>query len=637
MIVINRRRQWRRRRAALIAILCITAISIKSIFPEDTFIDEYELNTKSMDDNLHRILSYTASNGDTILHPNQVAELQQQQQQDTLLPYPQLTATNQTLPPYHLKDALQIAQLYDHTYLLLVYEPNSDTFYGLYHKNHKWTSGNHKLLNSFNDITFMLRKAFPKRFVKGKSDELVIPISSGDFPSIKTVCLNHFKRQEANDVSASTSSSLSLQITNTCTNSKAPILNFGSVFAEESIMPNMIAMPMPEPHHLPCFRMWADKRQICDELQPKHVEPVRNRGELYKGRGQSHYQMVYGKEYGVEWDDLIPQVVWRGTDFSYLSRHNSLRKIQFNDEVFTSKEAAVEYLMSEESYNTLLPRWKATVLTAEAEVSANKSDNEIPWANMKFSSYINRGSKTRTQGSKQYKKWEDIDMATGEYLGSEQLLHYKYHIDLGGGGGTTWSGTIIKLALPGLLFHHVTPAKDYIHDYMKSMVHYVPIKEDLSDLKEKFDWAESHPDEAKKIADEATKLMRYLTSEEGFREMYQQRFVDTLRQVIDAYQPLSTTHFPTTHAERLRTPNTSTSWKDVKKAIAQIEGEGTLRPVIECAHSINACITTGVRNVDPHSTWSTIPFPTIQGSDLRAQLPPATISELLKAAAEDRA
>jgi len=636
MVIFNRR-QRRRWRAALIAILCITAISIKSILTEDTFIDnEYELDTESMDNNLHRILSYTASNGDTILHPNQVAELQQQQQ-DTSPPYPQLIATNQTLPPYHLKDALQIAQLYDHTYLLLVYEPNSDTFYGLYHKNHKWTSGNHKLLNSFNDITYMLRKAFTQRFVKGESDELVIPISSGDFPSIKTVCLNHFKRQLADDVST-TSSSLSLQIINTCTNSKAPVLNFGSVFNEESIMPNMIAMPMPEPHHLPCFRMWADKHQICDELQPKQfVERRRNTGELYKGRGQSHYQMVYGKEYGIDWDDLIPQVVWRGTDFSYLSRHNSLRKIQFNDEVFTSKEAAVvEYLMSEESYNTLLPRWKATVLTAEAEVNT-KSDDEIPWANMKFSSYINRGSKTRTQGSKQYKKWEDIDMATGEYLGSEQLLHYKYHIDLGGGGGTTWSGTIIKLALPGLLFHHVTPAKDYIHDYMKPMVHYVPIKEDLSDLKEKFEWAESHPDEAKQIANEATKLMRYLTSEEGFREMYQQRIVEPLKIVIDAYQPLSATHFPTTHAERLRNPNKSSSWKDVKKAIAQIEGEGTLRPVIECAHSINACITTGVRNVDPHSTWSTIPFPTIQGSDLRAQLPPATISELLKAAAEDRA
>ena len=602
-------RQRRRRRAALIAVLCFAAISIKSILKsEDTFIDnEYELDTKSMDNNLHRILSYTASNGDTILHPNQVAELQQHQQQDTSptnIPYPQLIATK-TIPPYHLKDALQIAQLYDHTYLLLVYEPNSDTFYGLYHK---WTSGNHKLFNSFNDITYMLRKAFPTRFIKGESDELVIPISSGDFPSIKSVCLKHFKRQEAdNDVSTATTS-LSSQITNTCSNSKAPILNFGSVFSEESIIPNMIAMPMPEPHHLPCFRMWADKHQICDELQPKQVvERRRNTGELYKGRGQSHYQMVYGKEYGIEWDELIPQIVWRGTDFSYLSRHNSLRKIQFNDEVFTSKEAAVYSLMSEESYNTLLPRWKAAVLTAEAEVNT-KSDDEIPWANMKFSSYINRGSKTRTQGSKQYKKWEDIDMATGEYLGSEQLLHYKYHIDLGGGGGTTWSGTIIKLALPGLLFHHVTPAKDYIHDYMKPMVHYVPIKEDLSDLKEKFEWAESHPDEAKKISDEATKLMRYLTSEEGFREMYQQRIVEPLKQVINAYQPLSVAHFPTTHAERLRTPNKSTSWKDVKKAIAQIEGEGTLRPVIECAHSINACITTGVRSTDPNSTLEYNPF-----------------------------
>ena len=43
----------------------------------------------------------------------------------------------------------------------------------------------------------------------------------------------------------------------------------------------------------------------------------------------------------------------------------------------------------------------------------------------------------------------------------EELAHYKYQIDIGGGGGTTWTGTIQKMAMPGLLFHHITPTKDY--------------------------------------------------------------------------------------------------------------------------------------------------------------------------------
>ena len=47
------------------------------------------------------------------------------------------------------------------------------------------------------------------------------------------------------------------------------------------------------------------------------------------------------------------------------------------------------------------------------------------------------------------------------------LAQYKYHINPGGGGGSTWSGTIVKLAMPGLLFHHyLTPTKDYFHDWL---------------------------------------------------------------------------------------------------------------------------------------------------------------------------
>ena len=61
--------------------------------------------------------------------------------------------------------------------------------------------------------------------------------------------------------------------------------------------------------------------------------------------------------------------------------------------------------------------------------------------------------------------------AAGEGMSLETLGQYKYHIDLGGGGGTTWSGVIEKLGLPGMLFHHVTPTKDYFHDKLKPWMH----------------------------------------------------------------------------------------------------------------------------------------------------------------------
>lgn len=36
-------------------------------------------------------------------------------------------------------------------------------------------------------------------------------------------------------------------------------------------------------------------------------------------------------------------------------------------------------------------------------------------------------------------------MARGDRMSRPELAKYKYHIDLGGGGGTTWTGTIEKL------------------------------------------------------------------------------------------------------------------------------------------------------------------------------------------------
>ena len=108
--------------------------------------------------------------------------------------------------------------------------------------------------------------------------------------------------------------------------------------------------------------------------------------------------------------------------------------------------------------------------------------------------------------------------------------------------GTTWSGTTEKLAMPGLLFHHETPTKDYIHDLMFPWVHYVPIAPDLRDLREKFEWAESHPEAAKRIARQGSELMRSLGTVEGFEGMYEKVFVENVERVIDAYQPVRVSH-----------------------------------------------------------------------------------------------
>ena len=104
-----------------------------------------------------------------------------------------------------------------------------------------------------------------------------------------------------------------------------------------------------------------------------------------------------------------------------------------------------------------------------------------------------------------------------------------------------------------------------------SWKHYIPVSPDLRDLRQKFDWAESHPQQAKRIADRATQLMRHLSSREGFGQMYEEDFVEPLRRIIEAYQPVSYTR-------------PEMKWKDILQSFP----EGSrMAPVVECSGHTN--------------------------------------------------
>jgi len=448
------------------------------------------------------------------------------------------------LQPYTLEDTLAESNLFAYTFTLVVYDPQEDNFMGLYNKDHKWKAGNKKLWKSMRYMTYMLRRLFPERFTKD-SPELVFAVGSGDYPHVRPSKLPH-----AGGV--------------------APVLMFGSAFRDPGMYSNMMAMPMPEQHHLFCFQEWLDTGRVCKEMRARNsplVERV-DQGEL-----------VFGEEYGLEWHDLIPQLVWRGTDFGFLPTiQDRPSLVHPNSKTFVrtgqakgnnlvgigdNRVDAIQAL--NEKYDTLLPRWKGAALTAEAELQAHGT-GKLPWANIKFSAYLEAG-KSATVGSLKYKGWESVGIGVDKGMPLTDLAKYKYHIDLGGGGGTTWSGTIEKLAMPGLLFHHLTPTKDYIHDRLRPWKHYIPVSSDLLDLKRKFDWAESHPQQSKRIADAGTAFMRHLGTPEGFGRMFQEDFVEPMRRVIEAYQPVASTH-----------PG-MTSWKDVLQSMEDCR----VIPVMECS------------------------------------------------------
>ena len=284
-------------------------------------------------------------------------------------------------------------------------------------------------------------------------------------------------------------------------------------------------MPMPG-EHLDCFVGWSTTREVCAQFQPReHIE----------GNG-----LVFGE--GLSWDDLTPQIIWRGTDFPFLDLQNDLDQPTYEDyvegkiEPGTSDPLAAAISIMRERYFDLVPRWQGVVLTAEAEQEALRT-NSLPRVNIKFSSVKGKG-KPAAVGNPNYRRWAEIGFPLAGYgMPAEDLAKFKYHIDIGGGGGTTWTGTTDKLAMPGLLFHHITPTKDYIHDHLLPWLHYVPVKSDLSDLMEKLDWAETHPADAMKIAAKATEFMRQMGTQEGFNNLFVEDVMKPLRAVIDAYIP----------------------------------------------------------------------------------------------------
>ncbi|KAK1743496.1 glycosyltransferase (family 90) [Skeletonema marinoi] len=432
------------------------------------------------------------------------------------------------ISPYTLDDVISVLPTFHDVFGVVIYDPSTDTFMLHYSNNMRWIAGCHKLVTSFQALAHSLRTMFPERFKPdGNSPpaELALAISSGDYPGV-----GH------NDCY------VGLEPTPCVPAKLAPVLQFGSAFKSPEIFPSMIAMPMAQINHVSCFQTFAAHQMVCP---------------YYQARSPGNPQgLVFEETVGVGWDDLIPSVVWRGTDFSYLHRlYPRLRQPDFEMDVGSKLEKLTyEYNVKvaatramREVYDQLIPRWKSVIWTAEAEREADEKqkalpeDSEevvVPWANMKFAAAMHVGVKTPTSEIPYYQEFVEHGIpASGDGMSLETLARYKYHIDTGGGGGTTWSGTLEKLGLPGLLFHHETPMKDYLHDKMVKWVHYVPIKEDLSDLKEKFDWAESHPELAKQISDNATRLVKSLGTQEGFSIMFNEFYETPLRAVVEAFQP----------------------------------------------------------------------------------------------------
>ena len=202
---------------------------------------------------------------------------------------------------------------------------------------------------------------------------------------------------------------------------------------------------LPLQYYSKCYERFATNGAVCSER--KRLSRIGDNGLFQDPITGESKRFDWSSPM---WDGLIPQVVWRGTDFMYLQTlYPELGRPSLDshivphlDRVSTIdlKKQGIEALESAKA--GLVPRWKGVLHTAEAELELQqliekqgRSDHEkkrmlqemLPWCNIKFSHFVNdKGVKSKAKGSKEYRMWERMDFpAAGESFGMDELAKFK--------------------------------------------------------------------------------------------------------------------------------------------------------------------------------------------------------------------
>ncbi|KAI2508961.1 Glycosyl transferase family 90 [Fragilaria crotonensis] len=238
------------------------------------------------------------------------------------------------------------------------------------------------------------------------------------------------------------------------------------------------------------------------------------------------------------WKRLKPQLYYRGADFKFFWYGEGFDHLKacghvLPPDITNLTIGQVADILLQEPH--LQPRCRIVALSLKGEslVAQNKSFEDdmfhtFSWIDARF--HIDGGMHLHQSTS-------HAKLLKTKSTPSLEMAMYKYQIDLGGIGGTSWTGTITKLAMPGLLFHHETPAKDWFYDEIQPWVHYVPVDLTLSNLYDMYVWAETHPIEAKKIAKQGQEFARNMASNAYWKTTFQKLYVQGLGRIVDAYQP----------------------------------------------------------------------------------------------------
>jgi hypothetical protein len=298
-----------------------------------------------------------------------------------------------------------------------------------------------------------------------------------------------------------------------CGSFPAPIFTFGTVPKDKSRVPSLAQAPtLPL---APC---------VAHAYDPSKYSQCVWFSSPSQCSGENMYVPTYGSDSDRvnKFNTLIPKMVWRGSDWRYLSEYVGVGTetgenfLSTHNLCSATKDTIVSTVLH--SKTLVSPRLYAAIVGA---LHPDKYDIKFTDKNPKApqSSCID----------------DKFDIFTSTEFSACDYAKYKYLVDFGGGGGTSWKSTLWFLGMPGVLFHHETPMRDSFYDDIKPYVHYIPLKADLSNLESQMQWAISNPAECAEISKRATAFVQHLMSPDGLKEHARKVFVEPFRKYIDAY------------------------------------------------------------------------------------------------------
>ena len=352
-------------------------------------------------------------------------------------------------------------------------------------------------------LNAIMPKEFPERFKAGQAP-FHVPWVTSDFPQVE--CIDSEKG---------------------CPSLPTRIFSFGTVPKNNKRMIGLSQAPtLP---FTPCLAHAYDPvKTQCDWFSTKNPDPK---------QPMCASARLDFKNYNSEnaerkaFDKLLNKAVWRGSDWHYLEAYPKVGTLDANryvriaglcdKDIDTIQKNILDNRGRSDTdvRHRVPPRLRAAII-------ANKYPDNY---DIKFSDSNPRAPAENCIDDR-------IPLfSSGDVWNACQFEKYKYLVDIGGGGGTSWKSTFRFLAMPGVLFHHETMMRDSFYDDITPWVHYIPLNEDMSDLHEKFLWAESHPEEAFKISKQATQFVKDFITPDGLKEHARKHFVPEMKDYIEGY------------------------------------------------------------------------------------------------------